>query len=249
MTISKPPKNGRTVSQFIALLSLLWLSACTVPRAEITPEGYLEIFGPSAVITADNIGEDWIVEGAPLEEILKSRLSMSSYDGSPALNLTTGNIGFAVLRRVKANLLAAPFLNWSWKISAFSGDEHPVRLIIGFHGGDPKSGSWGSQPLAYIGTHIPPHDRIIAISWDANPLKRGSVSRAARIPRYIARGGPKKSDWSTENIDLAALYRKIWPGDEHANVQVMFAGFSARASTNQSAPPAWMQFADLILSR
>ena len=236
-----------------ALCAMLLLTGCTVPRAEITPEGYLEVFGPATPISRDNIGDDWIIEGVELGEFLKYNISSSTVDGSPSLSLKTGKKRFALMRRVRANLLAAPFLSWSWKLGSFTGGEHPVRLIVGFHGGDPKSGSWGSQPLAYIGTDVPPHDRVIALTWDADATKQGTVSRAARIPRYIAHGGAVTKGWTTENIDLAALYKRLWPRDEHAQAQVMFVGFSARSSGGTSGGTGGgtgdAHFADIILSK
>ena len=225
--------------------ALLLLTGCTVPRAEITPEGYLEVFGPFAVVTDDNIGEDWIIEGVELEKFLKNNFASASHDGSSSLTLTSGSKRFALLRRVKANLLAAPFLYWSWKINAFNGDEHPVRLIVGFHGGNPKSGSWSSQPMTYLGTNLPPHDRIIALTWNRDAARRGNVIRVSRIPRYVVRGGNVSVSWASENINLAALYRKIWPWDEHVNTRVMFIGFSARATAKSTQA----EFADLVLSK
>jgi hypothetical protein len=80
---------------------------------------------------------------------------------------------------------------------------------------------------------------------------RGTVSAAAsatrsRLPKYVARGGIENTaKWHTENIDLAALYKRLWPKDEHSKVQIMYAGFASIGSA-QSTNAA---FADFILAK
>ncbi len=228
------------------LLPLILVASCTVPRADISPEGYLEVFGPTTTVTKTSLPAEWFVDGMTEGIFLESRLNIDNIGGSPALNLSAGAKRYVLAKRTKASLLATPFLNWSWNFPAFQGEEHPIRLIIGFYGGDPKSGSWGSQPLVYLGHKAPPYDRAISIIWHRNALLRGTINTNSKLPKYIARGGLENTDkWHTENIDLATLYKRIWPKDEHSKVKIMFAGFAA----TRNAYPIDAIFADLVLSR
>ncbi len=232
------------------LITLLLLASCTVPRADISPEGYLEVFGPATTISKTSLPAEWFVDGMAEAEFLNSRLNLVNIDGSPALNLSPATRGYVFAKRTKASLLATPFLSWSWNFPAFQGEEHPVRLLFGFYGGNPKSGSWGSQPLVFLGKKAPPYDRAISIIWHRNALLRGTLNTNSKLPKYIARGGLENTDkWQTENINLAALYRRIWPKDEHLKVQIMFAGFAATGGTSTTNYATGAAFADLVLSK
>ncbi len=225
---------------------ILLVSSCAIPTKSISPEGYLEIFGPSSALTKTNLPEEWFVDGLDKSAFLTSRLSIERIDGSPALNISAGSHRYLFAKRTRASLLAAPYLSWSWNVPSFQGEEFPIRLIIGFHGGDPKSGSWGSQPMVYLGKITPPFDRAISIIWHRNGLLRGTIEHSAKLPKYIARGGIDNTDkWHTENIDLAQLYKRLWPKDEFDQVRIMFAGFATR----KSAIPTSAAFADFVLSK
>jgi|TARA_B100000315_G_scaffold260681_1_gene324027 hypothetical protein len=237
--------SAKAVTLIGAALTLL-VSACAIPATSITPEGYLEIFGPSTTLKKANLSGEWFVDGMEKSSFLAGHLNIERIDGSPALNISAGAQNYIFAKRTRASLLAAPFLSWSWNVPSFEGEEYPVRLIIGFHGGDPKSGSWGSQPLVYLGQITPPFDRAISIIWHRNGLLRGTIDRAAKLPKYIARGGIDKTDkWQTENIDLANIYQRLWPKDEFHKVRIMFAGFAAR----KNATPTSAAFADYVLAK
>ncbi|MBT3989013.1 MAG: DUF3047 domain-containing protein [Rhodospirillaceae bacterium] len=238
------------MAKAIKLLFLtLALVGCTIPRQDINPEGYLEIFGPASAITKSNLPAEWFVDGMAETQFLKSHLNINNIDGSPALILSGGPKAYVFAKRTKASLLATPFLSWSWNYPADRNDEHPLRLIIGFHGGDPKSGSWGSQPLVYLGKKAPPYDRAISIIWHRNAFLRGTINHKSKLPKYIARGGLENTDkWHNENLDLAALYKRIWPKDDISRVKIMYAGFAATKAPalDKSSPAA---FADIVLSK
>ena len=232
------------------ILSCLVISGCTLPRAEISPEGYLEVFGPATSITKTSLPAEWFVDGLAETDFLSARLNLVNIDGSPTLNLSPATQSYVFAKRTKASLLATPFLSWSWNYPAFQGEEHPVRLIFGFHGGNPKSGSWGSQPLIFLGKKAPPYDRAISIIWHRNAFLRGTLNIKSKLAKYIARGGIENTDkWQTEHIDLAALYRRLWPKDRHSRVRIMFAGFAATGGTPPTNNAIGAAFADIVLSK
>ena len=120
------------------------------------------------------------------------------------------------------------------------------KTVTDVYGGDPKSRSWGSQPLVYLGTKVPHHDRTIAIVWGKNSDAKGVTKINQKLPYYIARAGSNDSEtWLTENIDLSKLYRRIWPKDDLVRTRIMFVGFTS-ASTNS---PMTAEFGDMVLYR
>lgn len=228
------------------LTMALILVGCTVPRADISPEGYLEVFGPSTTFKKINLPPVWFVDGMEKADFISNEFNVETIGGSPALNLSASRQSYIFAKRTKASLLATPFLSWSWNVPSFRGEIYPIRLLIGFYGGDPKSGSWGSQPLVYTGKIAPAYDRAISIIWHRNALLRGTIDRSSKLPKYIARGGIENTDkWHTENVDLAALYKRIWPNDEHHKIQIMFAGFA----TTPTNSPSSAAFADFVLAK
>ena len=42
---------------------------------------------------------------------------------------------------------------------------HPVRLVVVFHGGNPKSRGLGGTALVWPDDSLPPHDRAVVIIW------------------------------------------------------------------------------------
>ncbi len=229
----------------LAGLLCVHLGGCVVPQAEVGPEGTLEVFGPMALAPGPTLPDDWVLESDAARATGRN-IAVSGGDGSATLTLTTGASRFVLARRVKATLLASPYIGWSWQMTPASGREADIRLLIGFHGGNPESRSWGSEPFAHLGTNLPPFDRAIAIMWGSSALERGSLSTGASIPEYIARGGPEHAgQWWSDNLDLAALYRKAWPNDRIERARIMFVGFAV--GENTAAVQA--NFGDIVLYR
>lgn len=213
------------------LTSLVVLTGCIVQRAEIGPEGRLEIFGAGALGTGNNLSRDWVIEGEGDVDNFKRQISLERGKGVSAgmadLILKSGTKSFLLVRRTKARLLATPFITWSWRITAERLAASPIHLVVGFHGGDPKNRSWGAQPFVWFGTRLPPHDRVIAIQWGERALERGNLYTGHKVPRYIARGGSRQlGRWWPENLDLAEIYRKAWPKDNIGDTKIMFIGFA-----------------------
>ncbi len=127
---------------------------------------------------------------------------------------------------------------------------HPVRLIVGFHGGNPKSASWGSQPFAWTGSALPPHNRALAITLGASALERGTLSgpigERRSAPRYTARGGRENTgSWWLETINLSRLYARAWPGDDAGGATVVFIRLAAAGGR----APAVANFSRMVLPR
>lgn len=229
----------------------IWLPGCTVEQASPAPEGLLEVLGPSPGFSTISLPDDWALEkDGSLDE---SQLKVSRRDGVPSLKITNGEESFIVVRRTKAMMLATPFLSWSWNIEPPSTTGfHPVRLVVGFYGGDPASPSRGNQPLRWLGSSLPAHDRAIALTWSESALLRGTLSSSPQsdethaAPRYTVRGGRENAGtWWLETVDLSDIYQRIWPRDDVANTQVVFIGIAAAPGR----APAPAHVSGIILSR
>lgn len=230
----------------IVLLALIPLSACAVPRAAVDEAGKLDVLGPTRDFAAGGLPGDWVIEG----DAKREQLTVAERAGVPALRLVNGAKGFVLVRRTRALLLATPYLSWSWNLDDHGQGNHPVRLIVGFWGGNPESAGWGSRPLVGLGTSLPPHDRSLAIAWADSALKRGSLVLPSagdrHVPLYVLRGGRENTGvWWFETADLADLYRRLWPNDRIERVQVMFIGLAVAGSRHVA--PAYVS--GLRLSR
>jgi len=244
MTCLTPGKLG------LVVLATVMLAGCSVERASMTPEGLLAVLGPAPGFSPVELPGDWALESKG--KLSEQQLRTDTKDGVPALRISNGENPFIVVRRTQAMLLSTPYLSWSWNIEPPSAPGfHPVRVIVGFHGGDPASGSWGGQPFKWLGTRLPPHDRALSLTWGESALQRGaldlprdSTDRAA--PRYTVRGGRENAGtWWLETVDLADLYKRAWPGDDANRAQIMFIGIAAPGDR----PPAPAYISGILLSR
>jgi len=239
---------NRLFTRLALLAGLAMNLGCAVERTSVEPEGRLEVIAPLIANSLRILPADWAVEGPG--DIAGERLSVTELGGVPALRITNGEDSFAIVRRIQAMLLATPYLNWAWNMGTYGGGLHPVRLVVGFHGGNPEEGSWGSQPFAWLGTSLPPHDRSLAIVWGDSALMRGALAlpdgERPAVPLYTARGGRENTgQWWLEDADLSALYARAWPGDEMERVQVVFIGIAATAGNPQAAA----HISEVVLSR
>lgn len=238
------------VLSLLAGAMLSGLSACAVPQASVAPEGLLQVLGPFPGFSPVELPGDWAIEKqGSLDE---SQLQVVNKQGIPSLRVTNGADSFVVVRRTRAMMLATPFLSWSWNIEPPSAPGyHPVRLVVGFYGGDPESPSRGSQPLRWLGSALPAHDRALSMIWGESALQRGTLSppveaEARAAPRYSVRGGRENAgSWWLETVDLSALYQRSWPKDDAVEVQIVFIGIAAAGER----PPAPANIAGIILSR
>ncbi|MSO85174.1 MAG: DUF3047 domain-containing protein [Rhodospirillales bacterium] len=220
----------------LALLALL--SACAAPRVGVDIDGKLDVLGPTPDLVAAGLPGDWISQG----RVRPGQARVVERDGVPALRLIPGGDGFIVARRLEAALVMSPYLSWSWSMENHGEGLHPVRLIVGFHGGT-QGGAGGDRAVrALFGAALPAHDRSFALAWADSALRRGSVlkpegAEGPRAPLYIARGGRENADtWWLETVDLERIYRELWPGDDSARARVVFVGLAVTPATGD--PPA-----------
>ena len=239
-------QNPHPPPYFYFILLAILLGGCTIPQAEISPEGILEVIGPASADPQAPLSDAWVSQGMSRDTILESRLQVEHIGGRAAYRVIADGRGFVLVRRTRASLLASPFLRWRWKMGKYDDGPHPVRLVIGFFGGDPASGSRGAQPFAFLGRNLPAHDRLITIQWGGKSLQRGSLETTPPPPRYTARGGTANTEKSwAENVDLSQLYRRLWPKDRLPRVQVIYIGLSVAASARLTAAA----ISELVLSR
>lgn len=240
------PRSGHRLSAFALVLAAPALVACALPRVEVDVAGQIQVLDPPPLLGTGGIGDDWVIEGPSMG------LSGAVVAGVPAIRMAAGQTGFAFVRRTRALLLATPFLSWSWRLDGTGGRLHPVRVHVGFHGGDPASGSPGGTPFAWLGTALPPHDRLLAVGWGDSALRRGSFDVAGgdgrAVARYTVRGGRENlGRWWQESVDLSALYERAWPGDRMERVTVVFIGFDVAGGSDSEGESGLV--ANLVLSR
>jgi len=211
-------------------LNLASCSTQTVIPDQPSPEGRLAVMGPDRNFNLDAPPADWIIFRDANTEDAKTSGAISSVivEGVPALEIKSGPKRIIAVRTVNAMMLATPFLSWSWHLSNHGEGIHPVRLIVGFHGGAPEDAALGNQ-----GGDLPPHDRALALVWGDTALRRGTLSLPTpdhphQAPIYTVRGGRENTrKWWLETVDLAELYAKAWPNDNHRRVRITFIGLAA----------------------
>ncbi len=244
-------RQGSWVRAAVVIVTLQALvgviAACGAQRAAVEPSGRIEILGPRAGFDPAHLAADWSSVGGADE-----RLRVVALGGVPSLRFEPGRRPVTLARRTDAVLLATPFLSWAWNLESAGSAPHPVRLVVGFDGGDPDGRSWGDRALVWFGTALPPHDRLLVLRWGASALERGALdtgagSQAAAAPRvatYTVRGGPENAaTWWLETVDLADLYARAWPGDRSGSARVVFVGFAADPG------PAGGHLSGVLLSR
>ncbi len=209
--------------------TVLILAACADPSVrpnQPSPEGHLAIMGPEPGFRLDAPPEDWIISGGGAERT--DSLTLVNRDGMPAVELKSGAERIIAVRRVDAMMLATPFLSWTWHLTNHGPGIHPVRLVVGFHGGAPEDAETAKQ-----GNGLPEHDRAIALVWGDTALRRGALSlpppdRPYETPIYTVRGGRENTrTWWQEAVDLSELYAKAWPGDDRRRTRISFIGLAA----------------------
>jgi hypothetical protein len=243
--------RSRRPSFFVALVAASVLTAvvaCTRPPVTLPPSSSMDVLGPVPAFESSALPSDWIVEG----EVDRGQMVVVERAGVPALMVVNGRHNFVAAKPTLASLLATPYLSWAWNMEPQGSGAHPVRLVVGFNAGIPQNRPWKGQPPAADRQSLPPHDRAIVITWGGSALQRGAIVApdAARLPqppaRYTARGGPENArTWWLETVDLSDIYRRAWPADDPARVQIAFIGIAANAGN----PPVPAYLSGIRLSR
>ncbi|MEX2642796.1 MAG: hypothetical protein WD270_05040 [Acetobacterales bacterium] len=226
------------------LLAALALAGCTVPVATTPPSGELLVLGPSGGFSATSLPPDWIGIGpagdAPVDVAL--------VDGVLALRAASGPSAppapVTLARRVQGPLLTTPYLRWGWWQRQGS-PAMPLRLVVGFHGGDPARPSYTAEAPRWLGSELPPFDRVIELVWSNGgampPGTGGGMVRQHAVRTGIVGAG----GWQLETIDLAAVYRSLWPDDDAGRARFMFIGVRLEPSVR----PTTAAVAEIMLGR
>jgi hypothetical protein len=137
-------------------------------------------------------------------------MSFAVKDGVPALRLATRGTASMLFRHVDLDLAAYPILAWRWFVEqpitseiderTRAGDDHPARLFLRFRTADGAA-------------------RNMEIVWGNRVLHRGDYKYIGGFPHYVANGGVENvGRWQRERVDLAAIYRTIWPDNAPAHL-------------------------------
>ena len=226
---------------------VLFLAGCAVPEATIQLGGSLSVLPTGSSFDTDDLPDDWFSRG----HIPENTVAGSSSLGASTLSVSSATAPFLVARRVKANLLATPYLSWRWRMEPGKWQYHPVRIVIGLVGGGAEAPKKTMVSRLFPASAIPAYDRVISLIWAPSALMRGTLVQLPsqnhlREAQYVVRGGPENvARWWPETVDLAALYQRSWPADQLNQARIAFIGISSAAT----ASPFKMYIANLQLSR
>ena len=241
------PTIGNTIFSILGIALPLFFGACTPTHTPVGLDSTVKIFSDNPQNPIFGQNSDWIRLGSSRGVIIKS-----VYKGAiPVLQISSAYANTAFLRRVDAQLLATPFLFWSW--SVIDGPPiHPVRLIIGFSDTVQNNGRNDYNQTVFSRQNLPAFSRTLTLVWGTSALKRGTLTikpnRKGQKPgaRYIVRGGRENQRrWWNESLDLSHLHTLAWPLVDMSQSRIVFTGISAAGG----AVPGTMQIAQIKLSR
>lgn len=227
----------RSSNAVLIVFSVFLLSACAeVKTKNITPEGRLDVLGPTPQFSSKLIDEtlppDWVLVGKRTANNIK----INPIAGVPGIGLTSSDESLLAVRRVGAMMLATPYLSWAWNMTDHGDGMHPVRIIVGFKNNtiDIKPDFFSFARMGLKNTDLPMHNRAISIVWGDSALGRGSLrlpmagADAPEAPLYMPRGGRENTNkWWMETVDLSDIYKKAWPDDNARDIAVSFIGIAA----------------------
>jgi hypothetical protein len=221
------------------------LGACA-PVSPATPDaaGRIDVLEPGPGFSLHALSPDWVTSGFETPE--QAGLARVIHDGVPALRVVRPGRRVILARRVSAPLLAMPFLSWSWRMetAATWKADRPTRVLVAFAGGigdaaNPPRPGWAAPAL-------PPFARAFLLVWAEHPWEAARTGLESGHGRFAVRGGrASERRWMRETVDLAEVYRALWPEDDLARVRVNLIGVLAEAAT----VPATAHIAKLRLSR
>ena len=238
---------GNTTFLLLGIAILLFFGACTRTHTPVGLDSAVKIFSDNPQNPIFGQNSDWTRLGSSRSVNIKS-----VYKGAiPVLQISSAYANAAFLRRVDAQLLATPFLFWSW--SVIDGPPiHPVRLIIGFSDTGQSNDRIDDNRTIFSSQKLPAFSRTLTLVWGASALKRGTLTikpnQKGQKPgaRYIVRGGRENQHrWWNENLDLSHLHTLAWPLVDMSQSRIVFTGIS----TAGGAVPGTMQIAQIKLSR
>ncbi len=241
-------RPGRLLLALGSVSLLTFAAACSKPASTLPLSGTINVLGPVPAFEPNALPLDWVIDG----KAGRGQLTVVKRAGVPALKVINGQQRFVAVKPTQASLLATPYLSWAWNMDPQPSGVHPVRLVVGFHGGNPKSRGLRATGLVSPGDTLPPHDRAVVITWGESALQRGSITkpksstRRQAASRYTARGGHENTgSWWLETVDLSDIYRRAWPEDDAGLSRITFIGIASAAGK----PPSPAYISGLRLSR
>ncbi len=154
--------------------------------------------------------------------------------GRNALQVLTPPGRGAVGRRIDTALTDMPYLSWSWRLQPRTpapmltpSPDAPMRLLVGFSGG-----GTGTEETAL--SALPPHERAAVILWAAESWQGGAALTRGPYGRFVARAGGSDGRWWGQELDLAALHRRLWPEIEIGAVRITFVAVAAEDTAEES---------------
>lgn len=227
------------------VVGLLVTACAPAPRtAVIGPDGILKVLGPQTGFAMGLEDGTWVSQG----DLDPDQMRIVEENGVRALLVRGTNRSFSLVRLINAQLLATPFLEWSWKVATTTSPFHETSLLVGFAA--PPDAPSRDQPEMV--PHLPTGlgaNRFLSIRWANSALTRGHLRLSDEqidVPVYIARGGLENSDrWWREGIELAKPYSQLWPGEDMSRVRVVFVAIVA----GNGHPRTDIHLADIDLFR
>ena len=226
------------------------VAGCTAPIVPADPSGRTVVLPPLSPLSANPLTGGWIIQTPGFTTGSGERLAVAETRGRWGLKLLGGPAPLLAAKPTNGVLPISPYLSWSWAMEWQGAGIHPVRIVVGFHGGAPDGGGWSGQAFAWLGSALPPHDRRLEVTWGESALERGNLvlpqEDGKDVPRYTVRGGRERAGiWFDETVDLLDLYTRAWPGDDASRARVVFIGIAAAASRL----PVAGTVADIVLFR
>ena len=222
----------------LALSALLTGCAERIVVSAIGPDGTLAILKPDSQFSRALAKGQWVIVGDPSP----GALVITKQDGIPALKFTHSSDDFFLVRPIEANLMATPYLDWSWRMSAHEGPYHSVSLMIGMRApeGSPHASTPSLAPWIRGTTGA---NRILSIRWSKSALERGYLAphpgSSSNAIIYSARGGTENAGlWWRESLDLSRLYGQAWPSEDLTKSRIVF--IALKADSPIAASPAYI---------
>ncbi|NVK19095.1 MAG: hypothetical protein HWE30_10395 [Methylocystaceae bacterium] len=224
------------MKQTLLVISLLFsLTACATEKKAmiVGTSSKINVLTARDQFSPTHIPKGWVIEGADQDKLFSNKdklpnIYMARKNDRIGVHIQSGHDDFIVARYQATKLLVTPFLIWNWYVSEHKSPHHPVRLVVGFYGGQAQSEPLDPSLLVWRGQELPPFDRLIAIGYDQTALKRGNIYSMGQVKYYVQRGGFEQTNrWHQEAADLFQIYRRAWPDDHLGNVKITFVGMAA----------------------
>ena len=134
------------------IISCAQLGTDVSPGTNVSPNGSMNVLGPIPAFEPNALPRDWVTEGKPG----RGQLAVVEREGVPALRVVNGQHNFVSVKPTRASLLATPYLSWSWNMEPQESGSHPVRLVVGFHGGNSNNSFLANRSLVGASGALPP---------------------------------------------------------------------------------------------